>query len=95
MPDCFIFFSQIPVSFRVTPLKNPLMWNLWLCWLQLIFQEIVASFHGLDEVSSPSFSRRIGILETLAKVRTCIVMLDLELETLLREMFDIFFNGAW
>lgn len=55
---------------------------------------IVAIFQGLNEVSSPSFSRRVNILETVAKVRSCVVMLDLECDELILEMFHVFFNTA-
>lgn len=56
-----------------------------------IFQLIVASFQGLDEIKSPSFARRVTILETVAKVRSCVVMLDLECDDLILEMFRHFF----
>eukprot|EP01018_Ginkgo_biloba_P036140 Gb_09525 [translate_table: standard] len=59
-----------------------------------IFQLIVASFQGLDDISSPSFGRRVTILETVAKVRSCVVMLDLECDDLILEMFQHFFATA-
>lgn len=62
--------------------------------LQEIFQLIVTNFKGLDDVNSPSFSRRVSILETVAKVRSCVVMLDLECDDLILEMFEIFFATA-
>ncbi|CAM6113881.1 unnamed protein product [Calypogeia fissa] len=62
--------------------------------LKDIFQLIVTIFQGLNEVSSPSFTRRVNILETVAKVRSCVVMLDLECDELIHEMFDVFFNTA-
>eukprot|EP00897_Mesotaenium_endlicherianum_P005452 jgi/Mesen1/4935/ME000246S04157 len=60
--------------------------------LKEVFKLFVAVFHGLDESSSPSFHRRVGILETLAKYKTCIVMLDLECDALIQEMFERFFT---
>ncbi|KAL3693850.1 hypothetical protein R1sor_007501 [Riccia sorocarpa] len=62
--------------------------------LKDIFQLIVNIFQGLNEVSSPSFPRRVNILETVAKVRSCVVMLDLECDDLILEMFHVFFNTA-
>lgn len=59
-----------------------------------IFQLIVGSFQGLDEIKSPSFARRVTILETVAKVRSCVVMLDLECDDLILEMFRHFFATA-
>lgn len=62
--------------------------------LQEIFQLIVTNFKGLDDVNSPSFARRVSILETVAKVRSCVVMLDLECDDLILEMFETFFHTA-
>ncbi|XP_029129811.1 sister chromatid cohesion protein PDS5 homolog A-B isoform X3 [Cajanus cajan] len=62
--------------------------------LKDIFQLIVATFSGLSDINGPSFSRRVVILETLAKYRSCVVMLDLECYDLVNEMFHIFFAVA-
>ncbi|XP_024361717.1 sister chromatid cohesion protein PDS5 homolog A isoform X2 [Physcomitrium patens] len=62
--------------------------------LKEIFQLIVTNFKGLDDVNSSSFARRVNILETVAKVRSCVVMLDLECDDLILEMFEIFFDTA-
>lgn len=59
--------------------------------LQDIFHLIVGTFHGLSDTSGPSFGRRVVILETLAKYRSCVVMLDLECDDLVNEMFSTFF----
>ncbi|KAG4195253.1 hypothetical protein ERO13_A06G100800v2 [Gossypium hirsutum] len=55
-----------------------------------IFQLIVSSFEHLSDKSSRSFIKRISILETVAKVRSCVVMLDLECDALIIEMFQHF-----
>ncbi|KAL9680020.1 hypothetical protein QQ045_017892 [Rhodiola kirilowii] len=55
-----------------------------------VFQLIVSSFESLDDKSSNSYSKRISILETVAKVRCCVVMLDLEFYGLILEMFRHF-----
>lgn len=62
--------------------------------LQDVFQLIVSTFSGLNDVNGPSFGRRVVILETLARYRSCVVMLDLECDDLINEMFDIFFSVA-
>ncbi|XP_047968754.1 sister chromatid cohesion protein PDS5 homolog A-like isoform X1 [Salvia hispanica] len=62
--------------------------------LKDIFQLIVGTFSGLIDVNSPSFGRRVVILETLARYRSCVVMLDLECDDLINEMFDTFFSVA-
>ncbi|KAI3928595.1 hypothetical protein MKW98_024196, partial [Papaver atlanticum] len=62
--------------------------------LRDIFILIVGTFHGLSDTSGPSFGRRVVILETLAKYRSCVVMLDLECDDLVNEMFSTFFAVA-
>ncbi|XP_031270403.1 sister chromatid cohesion protein PDS5 homolog A-like [Pistacia vera] len=58
------------------------------------FQLIVGTFSGLKDTSGPSFGRRVVILETLAKYRSCVVMLDLECDDLVNQMFSTFFDVA-
>ncbi|KAK6927622.1 hypothetical protein RJ641_006213, partial [Dillenia turbinata] len=58
-----------------------------------IFKLIVSSFEHLSERSSRSYHKRTLILETVAKVRSCVVMLDLECDALILEMFQHFFNA--
>ncbi|WOL19382.1 hypothetical protein Cni_G28180 [Canna indica] len=58
--------------------------------MKVVFQNIVHAFNKLDEMSSDSFYRSAMILETVSKVRSCIVMLDLECDDLVLEMFRIF-----
>jgi len=53
---------------------------------------IVESFEGLYDTSSRSFQKRVLILETVAKVRSCVVMLDLECDTLILQMFHHFLD---
>ncbi|KAM0847072.1 hypothetical protein ACQ4PT_055258 [Festuca glaucescens] len=56
-----------------------------------VFSVIVESFRTINDIESPSFGKRASILETVAKVRSCVLMLDLELDDLIREMFkDLF-----
>ncbi|KAK7363868.1 hypothetical protein VNO77_06028 [Canavalia gladiata] len=55
------------------------------------FQLTVGTFSGLSDTNGPSFGRRVVILETLAKYRSCVVMLDLECDDLVNEMFNTFF----
>ncbi|XP_050363870.1 sister chromatid cohesion protein PDS5 homolog C isoform X2 [Argentina anserina] len=58
-----------------------------------VFQLIVSSFENLDDKSSPSYTKRLSILETVAKVRSCVVMLDLECDALIIEMFQHFLKA--
>ncbi|KAH1124425.1 hypothetical protein GYH30_014244 [Glycine max] len=58
-----------------------------------VFQLIVSSFENLHDKLSQSYAKRTSILETVAKVRSCVVMLDLECDTLILEMFQHFFKN--
>ncbi|XP_073117813.1 sister chromatid cohesion protein PDS5 homolog A isoform X8 [Elaeis guineensis] len=60
--------------------------------LRDIFHLIVSTFSGLGDINSSSFGRRVVILETLARYRSCVVMLDLECNDLIYEMFSTFFS---
>ncbi|KAF5743359.1 hypothetical protein HS088_TW09G01427 [Tripterygium wilfordii] len=58
-----------------------------------VFQLIVSSFENLSDKSSRSYDKRTSILETVAKVRSCVVMLDLECDELIVEMFQNFLKS--
>ncbi|XP_059624884.1 sister chromatid cohesion protein PDS5 homolog A isoform X2 [Cornus florida] len=75
---------------RITAPEAPYSDNV----LKDIFHLIVSTFSGLSDTSGPSFGRRVVILETLARYRSCVVMLDLECYDLINEMFSIFFAVA-
>ncbi|XP_038893526.1 sister chromatid cohesion protein PDS5 homolog B isoform X2 [Benincasa hispida] len=62
--------------------------------LKDIFHLIVGTFSGLNDTTGPSFGRRVVILETLAKYRSCVVMLDLDCDDLVNEMFSTFLAVA-
>ena len=63
----------------------------WFLTIQEIFELIVATFRGLNDISSPYFATRLHILSTVASVRSCIVMLNIECNDLIHEMFQTFF----
>ncbi|KAJ4958149.1 hypothetical protein NE237_025260 [Protea cynaroides] len=58
-----------------------------------IFQLIVGAFENMFDTSSRSYSKRVSILETVAKVRSCVVMLDLECDALIADMFQHFLKA--
>lgn len=62
--------------------------------LKDIFDLIVSTFSGLKDTSGPSFGRRVVILETVARYRSCVVMLDLECDGLVKQMFSTFLSVA-
>ncbi|KAH0466153.1 hypothetical protein IEQ34_006256 [Dendrobium chrysotoxum] len=55
-----------------------------------IFGLIVRAFKNLDEMSIRSFSKRVSILEIVAKVRSYVLMLDLDCDDLILEIFLYF-----
>ncbi|KAK1382787.1 hypothetical protein POM88_020522 [Heracleum sosnowskyi] len=55
-----------------------------------VFQLIVSSFANLSNKSSRSYDKCASILQTVAKIRSCVVMLDLECDGLISEMFQHF-----
>ncbi|AQK53560.1 uncharacterized protein [Zea mays] len=59
-----------------------------------VFSLIVGAFEHLDDIESPFFGRRTSILDTVAKVRSCVVMLDLECDDLINDMFHHFLRTA-
>ncbi|PWA84097.1 Agenet-like domain-containing protein [Artemisia annua] len=62
--------------------------------LKDIFRLFVSTFNGLRDTKDPSFKRRVHILHTFAKLRYAAVMLDLECDELVNEMFKTFFAVA-
>ncbi|KAF2302646.1 hypothetical protein GH714_000567 [Hevea brasiliensis] len=58
-----------------------------------VFKLIVSSFEHLADQSSRSYNKRALILETVARVQSFLVMLDLECDDLIIEMFQHFLNA--
>ncbi|XP_020554556.1 sister chromatid cohesion protein PDS5 homolog A [Sesamum indicum] len=59
-----------------------------------IFRFLVSIFVELDDTASPYFSRRAKLLETVAKLQFCLVMLDTGCDDLILKMFKTFFSVA-
>eukprot|EP00898_Chlorokybus_atmophyticus_P002847 jgi/Chlat1/3563/Chrsp234S03561 len=60
---------------------------------QEMFRLFIRVFSELRNVSSPTYSRRLYILESLAKYKSCIVMLDIHDDTLMVELFRTLFDN--
>ncbi|XP_019443321.1 PREDICTED: uncharacterized protein LOC109347743 isoform X2 [Lupinus angustifolius] len=58
-----------------------------------IFKLIVAAFGKLSHVSSRSYEKVLTITDNVAKVRLCLVMLDLQCDDLVIEMFQHFLRN--
>jgi len=59
-----------------------------------VFELILESFHGLEDVRGPMFQRRDAILQSAARVKTCVMLLDLECNDLIEDMFANFFSSV-
>ncbi|KAK9271081.1 hypothetical protein L1049_026670 [Liquidambar formosana] len=57
-----------------------------------IFKLIISMFVELADTTSPYFSRRVKILETVAELKCCLLMLDIDCDDLVLEMFNTFFS---
>lgn len=88
-----VFFVKADGIFLwVSPSNGWFLTKQLICYTyQDIFELIVSTFSGLENINSPAFGKRLIILETLARYRSCVVMLDLECDDLINEMFKTFF----
>ncbi|CAH9142745.1 unnamed protein product [Cuscuta epithymum] len=55
-----------------------------------IFKHIVESFQKLSHVKSQCYSKAVQILSNVSKVRACVMLLDLDCNTLVTDMFKLF-----
>ena len=55
-----------------------------------IFQLIMAAFENMPHMSTHSYKKVVSILDTIAKVKLCLVMLDLKCDALVVKMFQSF-----
>nr|ACD56617.1 hypothetical binding protein [Gossypioides kirkii] len=60
--------------------------------LRDIFKLIISIFSELADTTSAFFSRRVKILETVARCKCCVIMLDIGCNDLILEMFKTFFS---
>ncbi|XP_027150474.1 sister chromatid cohesion protein PDS5 homolog A-B-like [Coffea eugenioides] len=59
-----------------------------------IFKLLQSIFAETGDYKSPYFSRRVKLLETVAKLNVCVLMLDVGCDDLILKMFKIFFSAA-
>ncbi|KAL0438095.1 UNVERIFIED_CONTAM: Sister chromatid cohesion protein pds5 [Sesamum latifolium] len=65
-----------------------------VCLCEDIFRFLLSMFVELDDTASPYFSRRAKLLETVARLQFCLVMLDTGCDDLILKMFKTFFSVA-
>ncbi|TYK31652.1 sister chromatid cohesion protein PDS5-like protein A isoform X1 [Cucumis melo var. makuwa] len=63
-------------------------------YLRDIFILVLSSFSELADTTSPLFSWRVKILETVARCKCCVIMLDIGCEDLVLDMFNTFFSAV-
>ncbi|XP_019460581.1 PREDICTED: sister chromatid cohesion protein PDS5 homolog A isoform X2 [Lupinus angustifolius] len=61
-------------------------------YLKDVFKLIISLFKDLADTASPYFSKRVKVLETVAQLRCCVIMLEIDCAKLVLEMFKIFFS---
>lgn len=59
-----------------------------------IFTIFISIFAELDDTASPYFSKRVKILETIAKLKCCVIMLDIGCDNLVLKLFKTLFSVA-
>ncbi|OMO55532.1 Armadillo-like helical [Corchorus olitorius] len=57
-----------------------------------IFKLLLSMFMELADTTSTFFSKRVKVLETIARCKCCVIMLDIGCGDLILEMFNIFFS---
>ncbi|ESQ27121.1 hypothetical protein EUTSA_v10018162mg [Eutrema salsugineum] len=57
-----------------------------------IFRLTIEAFEKLADASSRSYGKAKSVLDSVSKVRSCLVMLDLECDDLILQMFRMFLN---
>lgn len=62
------------------------------CILQHVFRLIIDTFVDLVDTTSPYFTRRTKILESVAALKCCVIMLDIDCEDLVLDMFKVIFS---
>ncbi|KAI3463462.1 hypothetical protein Pfo_020125 [Paulownia fortunei] len=57
-----------------------------------IFQLFMVALKQLSSESGSNYLRALHILEALATVRSCLIMMDIDIDAMIVEMFQLFFN---
>ncbi|XP_042393819.1 sister chromatid cohesion protein PDS5 homolog A-A-like isoform X1 [Zingiber officinale] len=57
-----------------------------------VFRLIIDTFMDLGDTASPYFTRRTKILESVAALKCCVIMLDIDCEDLVLDMFKVIFS---
>ncbi|KAK7275658.1 hypothetical protein RIF29_16778 [Crotalaria pallida] len=61
-------------------------------YLKDVFELIINLFKDLADTESPYFSKRVKVLDTVAQLRCCVIMLEINRVDLVLKMFNTFFS---
>jgi sister-chromatid-cohesion protein PDS5 len=61
--------------------------------MQDIFRLFTSVFEGLNEVTGSSYLKRVAVLESLSKVKSCVMILDLDDEELVLRFMETLFDA--
>ncbi|XVE89162.1 hypothetical protein DITRI_Ditri19aG0128500 [Diplodiscus trichospermus] len=91
-PDMDVMISVISCIIEITRITAPdAPYNDER--MKEIFQQTVEAFRNLSNVASRRYTKAVSILDTFARVRLCLVMLDLECDELIIEIFQQFLKN--
>ncbi|GAU33080.1 hypothetical protein TSUD_227390 [Trifolium subterraneum] len=60
--------------------------------LRDVFKLIIGLFADLADTANPLFSKRVKVLNTVAQLNCCVLMLEIDCKDLVLEMFNVFFS---
>ncbi|XP_045822500.1 sister chromatid cohesion protein PDS5 homolog B-like isoform X1 [Trifolium pratense] len=60
--------------------------------LRDVFKLIIGLFAELANTANPFFSKRVKVLNTVAQLNCCVLMLEIDCKDLVLEMFNVFFS---
>ncbi|CAJ2674086.1 unnamed protein product [Trifolium pratense] len=61
-------------------------------YLRDVFKLVIGLFADLADTANPLFSKRVKVLDTMAQLKCCILMLEIDCIDLVLEMFNLFFS---
>ncbi|GJS05989.1 armadillo-like helical domain-containing protein [Tanacetum coccineum] len=59
-----------------------------------VFQLVISLLEDLSDESSRSYPKRVSIFKNIAKIKSCLIILDLEYDDLIVEMFEHFMKSV-
>lgn len=90
-PLCLLFLFIYLIFNSILAFYKHFQFRLeFLLLFQEIFQHIVGTFEKLSNVKSHCYSKAAQILDNVSKVRACVMLLDLECDTMVVDIIKLF-----